>query len=589
MLNYLLFPIVFIFFYLVIFSYGIQLKKIFFNKINFSTGEIGILGFLAIYIFATGIHFISNISQEISLLIYAMAVCIFIYNFTSMLKIFINESKPILLLLVISIFFSITTNLHDDVNLYQLPTINYFQQNKIIFGVHGFFDVLAYGHGFYNIMSVFQLPIIQNAAIYFLPVIFLNFFLLACYSYYKKSDNALLKLFLFIIFLIICFRYTRFSTYGADIAPLCIIFLLQIYTIDFLKKNNFDNLEKFIIFFTFGIFLKIYVISSVFLFLLFIFILKKKLFSILLKNSFFISIIIFVIGGSNNFINSGCLYYPVSITCFEKKIITWSVGKEVSKAREAKQTAEAKGIKAYVRLAKFSNDKFSYIQNIEPTRYLEKFKYSYLKHIPFDADFKRILVIFVIVIFIFIFSIISKKSNKLSINKKNIMLLNLASSFCFVMWLTIGPQSRYGGTAILSFFLFTIFFINGHARVNLLNKKIFNFIFLFALFFFLGKNFSRIHKEINADKFILMKNYPFATYKKIDFISKARELFILNITYNIEGCGNVKFPCTHNEYANSIIEAKKVGGYLFLKSNDDIPLKAIQLEHRNMNHIWNNG
>ena len=86
-----------------------------------------------------------------------------------------------------------------------------------------------------------------------------------------------------------------------------------------------------------------------------------------------------------------------------------------------------------------------------------------------------------------------------------------------------------------------------------------------------------------------MKNYPFATYKKIDFISKARELFILNITYNIEGCGNVKFPCTHNEYANSIIEAKKVGGYLFLKSNDDIPLKAIQLEHRNMNHIWNNG
>ena len=274
--NLALFILIFILFYLVIFCYGIQLKIFLFSSANLSVGEIGILGFTVTYILATVLHFFSNISLEISLSIFILAFFIFYKNFFLIKKILIIERRAIFFLFCISIILSITTNLHDDVYLYQLPTINYLQQSKIIFGIQGFSDLLAYGHGFYNIMALFQLPVLKNTAVFLLPVIFLNYFLLICYYFFKKKNNTLLKLFISIIFLVICFRYTRTKEFGADIAPLSIIFLLQIYILDFLETKNLDNLFKFLIFFIFGIFLKIYVISAIFLIFVFIFILKKK-------------------------------------------------------------------------------------------------------------------------------------------------------------------------------------------------------------------------------------------------------------------------------------------------------------------------
>lgn len=586
LINLALFILIFILFYLVIFCYGIQLKIFLFSNANLSVGEIGILGFTVTYILATVIHFFSNISLEISLSIFVLAFFIFIKNFFLIKKILIIEKKPIFFLFCISIILSITTNLHDDVYLYQLPTINYLQQSKIIFGIQGFSDLLAYGHGFYNIMALFQLPVLKNTAVFLLPVIFLNYFLLICYYFFKKKNNTLLKLFISIIFLVICFRYTRTKEFGADIAPLSIIFLLQIYILDFLETKNLDNLFKFLIFFIFGIFLKIYVISTIFLIFVFIFILKKKIFSIISNKVFFLSTLIIIVGSSNNLIHSGCLFYPASITCFDKDFVSWSVGKEVVKLREAKQSAEAKALKAYIRLAKFSENKDNYIQNIDPKRYLEEFKYSYLKYIILDPDLQRLLVPFFIIVLIFIFSIFSKKEKKY-LTIKNILILNIINFCCVASWLIIGPQSRYGGIAFVSFFLFTILFSNGCNSINLLNKKILNFLFLVGIFFILGKNSLRIYKEVSDNDFILIKRFPFSDFKEIDFSTKTEDLFTLNISHSL-GCGNVKFPCTPEKYAGSIIEAKNKYGYFFVKSNDKILLKAIEFEHFMLNHYLNN-
>ena len=403
MLNFIYYIFIFIFIHLIVFSYGLQFKKIFLHKINVSIGEIGLLGFVSVYTLTTLIHFFSSITFNISLFFYFFG-SVFLWNNLKLLnQISYKEIKPLAYIIIFTIFFSLTTSLHDDTYLYQFSTINYLQQSKIIFGIQGIYDLLAYGHGFYNIMSIFQFPFLNNSALFLVPIVFFNFFIFTCFIFFKENKNSVLNFFLIIIFLIFCFRYNRFSTFGADIAPLSIIFLLQIYVIDFFKNKNFDNFEKFVIFLLFGIFLKLYVVSAFFLLFIFIFFLKKKFFFILEKKSLKIMIVITFIGLSNNFIQSGCLFYPVSVTCFDKNIISWGVGKDVSKVRELKQRAEAKGIKSYISLSKFSENKKNYIANIEPKEYLEKFKYSYLKYVFKDPDFKKLIVIFIIIFTLFFF------------------------------------------------------------------------------------------------------------------------------------------------------------------------------------------
>ena len=58
---------------------------------------------------------------------------------------------------------------------------------------------------------------------------------------------------------------------------------------------------------------------------------------------------------------------------------------------------------------------------------------------------------------------------------------------------------------LLYLFLFTILFSNRCNSINLLNKKILNFLFLVGIIFILGKNSLRIYKEVSDNDFILIK------------------------------------------------------------------------------------
>ena len=58
--------LIYIFFTTIIYGYGSILKKIIFKKQNIFIGEIGILGFLSIYLLVISIHFVFPITILIS-------------------------------------------------------------------------------------------------------------------------------------------------------------------------------------------------------------------------------------------------------------------------------------------------------------------------------------------------------------------------------------------------------------------------------------------------------------------------------------------------------------------------------------------
>ena len=156
-----------------------------------------------------------------------------------------------------------------------------------------------------------------------------------------------------------------------------------------------------------------------------------------------------------------------------------------------------------------------------------------------------------------------------------------------ISWLIIGPQSRYGGNAYLTFFLFVIFFINYEKNIKILNKSFFNYIFIFALVFFIGKNFNRYFKEYKTIS--SNYNFPFSSYEKISYTSLKYDYYNLQIANHDLGCGVAKFPCIVKDYEYAVTSADKKGGYLFLKSDDKILIKNIKHEHYKLNFLWNNG
>ena len=166
-------------------------------------------------------------------------------------------------------------------------------------------------------------------------------------------------------------------------------------------------INKIIIFLTFSFFLKAYSVLAA-LYLVVFFKNIKEFFQSNHKyiNTFVLVFIIIIVSSFKNIAHSGCVAYPIKITCFDKHILSWANGHEIVDLRNKGLVAGSKGIKAYIR----SNERSENIISAE--EYLNKFKYSYHLNVIKDPDFERLLVVIsIFIIFIFI-SLINKYRKK---------------------------------------------------------------------------------------------------------------------------------------------------------------------------------
>ena len=562
--------IIFIFFSLSIVGYGYHFKKYLTNENNFEIGESGIFGFVFLYLVAVTIHFFFSLNQVTTITILIIGIFLSIKIHTKIQEYFNKNLYIHLLIVFLSLILAATNNLHDDVYLYQLPYVNYLQSEKIIFGLSSLNDFAAYSHGLYDIMSLFKVPIFKNQTIFLIPVIFVMFFLFILNDNLKVNKNYL-RVFTYIILFLFLFKFTRSKQFGTDVPVICLLFLIQIYILNYIKSENKNYFFKSIIIFIFAVFLKIYAIFSVF-YLLFFLIKFKENILIFFKNRnlvFFICLIC-LITFSKNVIHTGCLMYPVTSTCLEKENANWSVGKKAIELRKVSLEAATKGIRIYIRNQ-------GHKEIITPEKYLDKFKYTYHLNVIKDPDFERFLVlvsIFLILCFTSVVNFFIKKKDYLIEEKFDKKILYL-SFFPFLAWIIYIPHIRYGGYSYLAFFLYLLFL-----ELNLfkyLTKKNLNILLILGLFFIFSKNYLRIKDEYYLKKFSI-NNYPLPEYKIFNFSTKKINNLELNISNHWQLCGEIPFPCLVKTNFDSINQIKSVFGYYFINSDEQKVIKHMKKE-----------
>lgn len=552
----------FIFFSLSITGYGFLLKnKIL--KINFNIGEIGILGFLVLYVFSVLINFFIPINIYLSLGILFFGLYLF-FKFIG--TIFISKKLFFFLTFLLLFISSLTINLHDDHLLYQLPYIEYKQEFKIIFGLVFLNDFLAYSHGFYDVMALFKIPFYENRLVFIIPVIFFMFFIFSITDYYNKKENILSNLIIFIIFLTL-FKFTRSKEFGTDIPVIGLLFLIQIYSLNFFLKKEKDYFYKMLVMFSLAAIFKVYAALAIFYFFVFGKKIKDYFYELITKKKLIFISLIFVslITFSKNIIHSGCLSYPVAITCFEQKILPWSAGKKLSDWRQEFLKAGVKGWMSHVR-------EYDYKKKIFPREYNKEFKYNFHKNVIKDPDVERILAVLLILLLTIFLNIFNKEKNLQIKKPPNFGYLIISSLLPLILWFLMMPYIRYGGYAYLPFGLLILYYSFFFRSFN--TSKIIKFFFIFGIIYFSSKNFLRINNEISSiNNFTVnylktKKSYPIPYFMDFEVDERQIDSKKIYISKHNWLCSVSQLPCIPGFWENMEIIIKEKNGYNFVFVNE---------------------
>ena len=485
-------------------GYGFILSKILrVNYLNF--GFLGLMGasFLILISYLSTLFFVHN--YTFNLIILLVGIFYFIYFFKKNLKYHLLQHFVVFTILII---FILVAKNHDDFSYYHYPYSYFLTQYE---------HPIGFGHlnnGFRNpsslffLNSLFFLPKVEHYLLNISPVYFLGFANIILFNFiFSKKNFKKKKSINFLSLLSLSFVnvfFYRLGEHGTDKSGQILIFIIVILLImilnlnkDYKESNNLFNLTSIlsVVLISLKPFYFIYLPLVFFVFSLKNF--KRNFLKIIFSPSImysalFIFFIIFF-----NFLNSGCLIYPASFTCFEN--LYWSFPettiKEVNQWYEL--WAKAGATPTYV------------VENIP--EYIANFNWidNWVKNYFFNkvSDFLLGLTLLIIIFYgLFIY-----KTNK-KINSKNlqIKLIYFYLLLCLFEWFLKHPALRYGGYqlfAILTFLPLAAKFNLREINYNLFCKKSW-IIILIVLTIFISRNVNRIikeHTQYNFNPFVSTK------------------------------------------------------------------------------------
>ena len=542
LLQLLIFVVCIVFLSLSISGYGrivnLDIKKNFFLDI--------FLGFILISLIVTVIHFFFKINLIISILIFVLGLYFFFYkkklNAIEFTKIG-NINYLIIVLLLIPIFLS--QKYHEDFGYYHLPYAIGFIEEKIIFGFANIDKSYVYNSIWLNLYSIFFLND-KNFNFLTLPsfLLFLNFILFSLHQLTLKNDKLISDYFLLISLFYFILKFTRISEFGVDL-PAAIFSILAIYY--FLKFSEVNlatyKREYFFLVVFFSIFSILIKLSTVPIILLPIFLYIKyfkdmKFYIFKYKFTFvYILIITFFI---QQFIYTGCLFFPSNTTCFS---VSWFSEDNISISNQLelinKSYSEAK-------------------DTLTPNEFLKNFNwFNYWFKRNFNEILEHLLTM-TLPVLIFIFFQKKKINNKFIFNDKLGLYLFLILGLIF--WLNFSPVYRF---AIYLFLTLIYVLLIGSLISRYFSKKIFIFFVMIFIFFSFSKNIVRLTKVENIFLGILnIENQYILNNTNTDQI---RKIFRPDIKKNSANgwqgrlCWNIPFICSYNS-----LEVRKKYGYLII-------------------------
>lgn len=516
----------------------------------------GIFGSIILSFVALFLNFFIPLDKTTGTLIFLLTLSCGIFYLVK--KKFLNELLFISLLIAIlsTLILTLDNVNRPDASLYHLPYTKIINENKIIFGISnlhfrfGHTSILQYLNAIFNNEIFNDNGILLPAANIF-ALIVIYFFNEIKISY---TNNRIYSLYIFFILTYIFYGYNRYSEFGNDtIAHLFFLLTSSYFIKEFLyEKCDPDILSNILILSIFCCMLKPTLILVLGMPLYCYYFYKKKKYLINKKNIFiiFFAILWFV----KNVIISGCLLYPIQITCFDQ--LSWFSKDDIftisPRIQSLDNEAWTKGWPDY--------------KGIAVTQEIFVKKFFWLKTWFFGHGIQILKKLSIFIIFIFASNLIIKKiNNKNNITNKNknikyietrrkIKFLLLLSLLGTLLWFWRFPIFRYGSSYVILFIvIFSILLI---AKNNLFYKndlnlyKFFNKSLIIIFILFSTKHLIRIYNNFDQEYF----GYPwpriYSQSKNEMSVLIGTEPIIINgiiafyLNKTDEGCGYNPSPCT---------------------------------------------
>ena len=503
--------LVLIFYYLSILvsilGYGLFFLKILKKDLSSNNfGYVGLFGLYVLLIYSYLSNFIIAHSELHNFLLLIAGIFLFIFI---ILKNYIGYKKEILFSFLVFILISSSLFLyknHDDFPYYHFPYTYYLTQQSFYVGIGQFNHGFRTPSSLFYINSLFYLPFAKFYLFHFTPVYILGFaniiLLKNIHNYFSnlkvktKNINVSNYLSLFSIIFINIFFY-RIAEHGTDRSAQILIFLLIIELLIFINLKNIKSSNLFNLYLLAALIISLkafYILYAIFFIPLVLFTRSQnknyiKTVSFLIFNKFFalFSLMLFFVLFTY-FINTGCIIYPLSITCFDS--LNWSI----SSADTLKMNNH------YELWSKGGSTPNSRVVN--PEEYIQGFYWvkNWMNIYFFTkvSDFILGLVLLVIIVITFF----KKQFFKKKISKVNnyVYLIYIIIAILALEWFFNHPALRYGGYCIIAL----LFFIPVCLKLEVknvdyknYNKSVFILIIITVLVFNL-RNINRINKEVNS-------------------------------------------------------------------------------------------
>ena len=510
-----------------IIGYG-NIFSLFTNR-KYSIGEKGLNGILLLIIISYISNFFSPHSLSHNLLIISFGLFSFFYYLTQDFKNNLKQLKIVLIVFLILFIGLLMHKNHDDFYYYHFSyTLSLIEYKKII-------GLGLLNHGFrtpssiFYLNSLFYLPYIKYFMINSGAVFIMGFaniiFLEKIYNLLKAKKTSVILFLLILSFIYINTAFYRLAEHGTDRSALILVFLLVItYMESFGNLKKVFNMSNFINYYERMIILLILIISlksfyliylSIFLMWLYqfrYFIFKKNMIFALSKNKL---TYIFIIGLSlpvlHVFLNTGCLVYPASFTCFEN--FQWAI-----------QIEKVEQMKSWYSLWSKAGASPTF-RSENPELYLSNF--NWITHWVKNYFFTKVTDTIFVIILISVICLLTLKNSKNKIYVNYIYNYNYTPLFViliilFLEWFVNHPALRYGGYTLVALIFFlplsifmekTVFFNN-----KLKKKVIILIIITFSVFIF--KNVSRLNKEYTQYQYNILSNPYFYITENAFFFQK---------------------------------------------------------------------
>ena len=499
MLNTLIFVI---FYFTIIFSvlgYGYLALNFSKNKYTSSDlGYIGLVGILFLIIISYISHFFVSHNYIFNSLILIIGLFFFIFEILKDKKFLEKKNIKLLIFIFIILFLGIMMHkTHDDFPYYHFPYTYYLTQSDIHIGVGNFSQGFRTSSSIFYLNSLFYLPLIKYYLFQLGAILIMGFSNLILLEKIflgirKKNINYLTYLSLLAFVFINVFFY-RIQEHGTDKSAqiLILILFVELLYLKNLKVLTDGTFSKIIIILTLIVSLKsFYILYSIFLIPVGIFLLNNKKINIqnyLFKNFsvyFFVATIFLV--STVSLLNSGCIVYPVSLTCFDN--LSWSIPiLEVNHMNNWYEQWSKAGAGPNFRVK-------------NPEIYIQKFNWvnHWFEYYFFNKVSDFLLgIFFVSLVFIIVFF----SKNKKKLEKNNFYYeYYLVLLILFIEWFYNHPALRYGGYTLIALMIFYPLSYSLQIFKNSQKKIKKNAIFLIVItaIIFASRNIDRLFYERTA-------------------------------------------------------------------------------------------